>query len=117
MKTNTAHGHPPKLLPWLARKAGIADNRAETLWRAAERYAARRCGAAETPEYWKMAMDRLLELIAAEALHEDVASFGWRRWARLQAHWWEAPIGLFDALALNAARGWRVFGESIKPCG
>ena len=32
----------PKLLPWLAKKAGITERRATTLWLDAERWAARR---------------------------------------------------------------------------
>lgn len=116
MKSTSATGNPPKILPWLARKAGIADRRAEVLWHAAQRYAAHRCGETDTPAYWQAAMDRLLELVAAESLREDAASFGLRRWARLQARSWQAPLALWDAVALNAARGWRVFGESIRPC-
>ncbi|MGE5467182.1 MAG: hypothetical protein ACM3Y9_07150 [Ignavibacteria bacterium] len=104
----------PKILPWLAKKAGITDHRAEILWRAAQRHAAFATGETDTPAYWKEAMDRLLELIAAEALREDAASFGFRRLSRLQAKAVEAPMALFDALALNVARSWRVFGESIR---
>lgn len=114
MKTKVSH--PPMILPWLARKAGISDRRAEILWHAAQRYAALHCGETETPAYWKTSMDRLLELIAAESLREDAASFGWRPWSRLQARAWTAPLNLFDAVALSAARGWRVIGRSIRPC-
>lgn len=117
MNTNTAHGHPPKLLPWLARKAGISADRAEILWRAARRYAASHVGATETSDYWKTAMDRLLELIAAEALREDAASFGWRRWSRQQARLWQAPLALLDAFSLSSAHAWRVFGASFEVCG
>ena len=116
MKTNIVHDRTPKILPWLARKAGIAERRAETLWHAAQRYAAVHGGETGTPVYWKLAMDRLLELIAAETLREDAASFGLRRWARLNARLWQAPVALLDAVALNSARGWRIFGESIRPC-
>ena len=106
----------PKILPWLARKAGIADRRAEMLWHAAQRYAALHTGETETPAYWKVAMDRLLELVAAETLREDAASFGLRRWARLNANLWQAPVALLDVATLSAARAWRVFGQSIRPC-
>jgi len=104
------------ILPWLARKAGISDRRAEILWHAAQRYAALHSGETDTSAYWKMSMDRLLELIAAEALREDAASFGWRSWSRLQAHALTAPLALFDTVALSMARGWRVLGQSIRPC-
>lgn len=110
----------PKLLPWLANKAGIPPQRADLLWQAAERHAARVTGITETEAtaptaatssavsvYWAAAMDRLYELIAAESLREDVASFGWRRWTRLYNAIWQAPLDVLDALAVNSLRGWR----------
>jgi len=99
----------PKLLPWLAHKAGIPLHRAEVLWHAAERHAARATGESGGSRYWQVAMDRLLELVAAERLREDAASFGWRRWARLNAKLWQAPLEVLEALTVNAARGWRSF--------
>ena len=55
-----------KILPWLARKAGIAEARANELWAEAIRHATDKTGWVGTPEYWKVAMDRLLELIETE---------------------------------------------------
>jgi hypothetical protein len=98
---------PPKILPWLAHKAGISERRAEILWHAAQRHAAHATGETETPAYWAAAMDRLLELVAAESLREDAASFGWRRWARFNESLWQAPLVVLDALMLNSQRGWR----------
>src|SRR5690242_2100521 len=90
----------PKMLPWLAKKAGITEHRADALWRAAQRHAAAATRESETPAYWQAAMNELLELIAAEALREDAASFGLRRWSRLQARAMQAPVNLLDELAL-----------------
>lgn len=107
----------PKLLSWLANKAGISLHRAEVLWHAAERHAAHVTHithvteANATSAYWAAAMDRLHELVAAESLREDAASFGWRRWTRLYNHIWQAPLGVLDAFALNSMRGWR----TLKP--
>jgi FMN phosphatase YigB (HAD superfamily) len=113
MDTKSTQEKFPKLLPWLAHKAGIGEQRAETLWRTALRHAAtREHGSARDAA----AMSRLLELIAEESRREDAASFGLRCWARLNASLWQAPVALYDALALNAARGWRVIGQSIRPC-
>ena len=109
MKTTTAHPHSPKILPWLAHKAGISDHHAEILWHAAQRHAAHATGETETPAYWAAAMDRLLELVAAERLREDAASFGWRRWTRLNQNIWQGPLAVLDALTLNSQRGWRNF--------
>jgi hypothetical protein len=108
----------PKMLPWLAHKAGISDQRAEVLWKSAERHAAVRTGEVGTSAYWQASMDRLLELIAAEALREDAASFGWRAWSRAQARLLLAPVAAFDAVALAVTRGWRRWGEEqpIKFC-
>jgi hypothetical protein len=102
------------MLPWLARKAGISEHRAEVLWHAAQRYAAFNTGETETPAYWKAAMDRLLELIAAESLREDAASFGLRPLSRLQARALQPSLALLDALALSSARAWRVLSQSIR---
>lgn len=99
----------PKILPWLAHKAGIPLHRAEILWHAALRHADHTTGETDTAAYWAAAMDRLLELVAAESLREDAASFGWRRWARLHASLWQAPLAVLDALTLNSQRGWRSF--------
>lgn len=106
MKTTSDN---PKILPWLAHKAGIGLHRAEILWHAAQRHAAHATGEIETPAYWQAAMDRLLELVAAESLREDAASFGWRRWARLNESLWQAPLAMLDALMLSSQRGWRSF--------
>lgn len=116
MKTKAFDARLPKILPWLAGKAGISGHRAEILWHAAQRYAALHVGETATPAYWQVAMDRLLELVAAETLREDAASFGLRQWSRLNAHFWQAPVALLDALALSSARGWRLFGQTIRPC-
>lgn len=101
----------PKILPWLAHKAGIGMRRAEILWHAACRHAAHATNETDTPAYWAAAMDRLLELVAAERLREDAASFGFRRWARANESLWQAPLAVLDALTLNSQRGWR----SLRP--
>lgn len=56
----------PKLLPWLARKAGVSDNRAQMLWRAACLQAASITGQREGSLYWETAQRRLLDLLARE---------------------------------------------------
>ena len=57
----------PKLLPWLARKAGVSMPRAEELWRESVRYAYAHAGKADKSEYWKTANERLRHLLKAEA--------------------------------------------------
>lgn len=52
-----------KILPWLARRAGITEAHADELWAEAIRRATEETGWVGTPEYWKSAMGHLLELI------------------------------------------------------
>ena len=102
----------PKILPWLAQKAGIDDRRAETLWHAALRQAAHR-HAANTSEYWQAAMAHLMELIATESQREDAASFGWRPWARSLADVWSVRMDVLDEIALAPVRTWRILGQNF----
>lgn len=55
-----------KILPWLARKSGIADARARELWVDAIRFATANSALVGTSEFWRAAVGRLLELLEAE---------------------------------------------------
>ena len=102
----------PKILPWLAHKAGIDDRRALTLWHAALRHAAH-SHAPETSDYWLAATDHLLELISEESQREDAASFGWRPWARSMSDVWTRRMSVFDEIAQAPIRAWRILGQHI----
>ena len=56
----------PKILPWLARRAGVSDSRAELLWRAACLQAASTTGEQDGSHYWGEVQVRLLDLLARE---------------------------------------------------
>lgn len=103
----------PKLLPWLARKAGISDSRAVALWQDAERWAAHRAPAGSA-DYFRLAVDRLLQLVAEESLRADAASFGWRPWARAQARFWALSMQAAHETSALTARGWRLFGQLAR---
>lgn len=103
----------PKLLPWLAKKAGVGEHRAAGLWRDAERWAARRA-ATGSSAYYQLAVDRLMELVAAESLREDAASFGWRPWARAQARLWAVSMLAAQQGSALAALGWRLIGSTAR---
>lgn len=103
----------PKLLPWLAKKAGITERRATALWVDAERWAKHRA-APGSADYFKLAVDRLLELVAAESLREDAASFGWRPWARAQARFWAVSMQMAHQGAALSARAWRLIGLASR---
>lgn len=103
----------PKLLPWLAKKAGITESRATRLWHDAERWAQRQA-APGTAAYFQLAVDRLLELVAAESLREDAASFGWRPWARAQARFWASSMQAAQEASAAVGRGWRLIGSTAQ---
>ena len=103
----------PKLLPWLAKKAGISERRAAALWREAERWAERRA-ARNSSTYYKLALDRFLERVAAESLREDAASFGWRQWARTQVRFWAVSMLVVQQGSALIAGGWRLIGAGAR---
>jgi hypothetical protein len=102
----TVPDRPPKILPWLARKAGIPVELAEALWRQATQEAGHR-HARGSSAYWKMSTDGLLEKIAAESVTRRNAPFGFGIWLRLPVRLWLHGINFTEALALDAARRWR----------
>lgn len=54
----------PKVLPWIARKAGISDERVEAMWREAVCHAALQID--WNPDYYRAVMERLQELVEQE---------------------------------------------------
>ena len=56
----------PKILPWIARKAGISDELALKLWRRAISEAEYLTGKAEGSEYWGLAVERFLDIVEDE---------------------------------------------------
>ena len=63
----------PKILPWLAHRAGISDRRAELLWRAACVQAAANTGEHDGSRYLSEAQQRLLDLLNRERWHSQPA--------------------------------------------
>jgi hypothetical protein len=59
---------PPKLLPWIARKAGISGERAQEIWRESVRYAMRQIESTGKPDYSRIVMERLRELVEQEKI-------------------------------------------------
>jgi hypothetical protein len=56
----------PKILPWIARKAGITDELALKLWRRAVSEAEYLTGQTEGSAYWGLAIDRFLSIVEDE---------------------------------------------------
>jgi len=94
----------PKILPWLAKKAGIPVERAEALWVEALGDATRKSARVESPEYWRVAEARLLERIAAESLARRAAPFGWGSLMRLPARQWLHGLTTAEALLAIGVR-------------
>lgn len=88
----------PKMLPWLARKARVSDDTVEVMWLEAVRDANNECFEHDSPEYWKSAVDHLLERISAESLIRQAAPFGWGSLARLPATYWLHGLATADAM-------------------
>lgn len=61
----------PKILPWIAKKAGISEELALKLWRRAAGEAESLTGQADGSEYWGLAVERFLDLAEAEATNRS----------------------------------------------
>ena len=93
----------PKLLPWFARKAGIATELAEKLWRRASCDAREIVGNNNSSAFYNLTMDSFFELLEGESRNDISAaspySWIWRYQKRMAAHsfsatqrsylWWE----------------------------
>ena len=56
----------PKILPWIARKAGISDDLALKLWRRAVSEAEYLTGKAEGSDFWALSVERFLAIVEDE---------------------------------------------------
>lgn len=99
----------PKILPWLARKAGISDERAEVLWHKALRYATLKSGWVNTPEYWQLAVEKLVELVEAEgakAYHPQLVPM-----IRTQHRLGELPFVIWESMMRISNLAWQPFRQ------
>lgn len=105
MKLTTANRlAPPKLLPWMARKASISDALASELWLEARQFALT-VAPAGSAKYCSVTMDRLTRLIAAEALRRRAPYFKLSRGLRLQKHLNNAILDSIERINAAAMRG------------
>jgi hypothetical protein len=98
----TAH-RPPKILHWMARKAGVSQNQAIFLWQQALRETAAKAKPG-TPRFHSMVLDRLIELMAAEALHRRASFYRFGPGFRVQSRVWNMALNYaeqFNALTLR----------------
>lgn len=57
----------PKILPWIARRAGISNALALKLWRRAAGEAEQATGCCNSSDYFGLAIDHFLDLVEAES--------------------------------------------------
>jgi len=97
------HAKYPKMLPWMAKKAGVPVDRAEVLWGDALRHATRKAAVVESPEYWKLAVEHLIDLLAAESRELRAMPFGFGPMVRLPAQLWLHGLTAQQAMMRVAA--------------
>ncbi|MBL8421846.1 MAG: hypothetical protein JNK92_14575 [Dechloromonas sp.] len=105
----------PKILPWIARKAGISDELALKLWRRAVSDAGHLTGKSSGSEYWGLTVERFLSLVEDESgadVRHNVGqtpslSWMWRHQSRMSL--------LSLMAAQNACRFWQDTWGSFGP--
>ena len=105
----------PKILPWIARKAGISDELALKLWSRAISEAEFLTGKAEGSEYWGLAVERFLTIVEDEVgltpqyglTPAPKISWMWRHQSRMSL--------LSLMAAQNAYRFWQNTWGNIQP--
>lgn len=91
----------PKVLPWLARKHGVSEERAELLWASALRYATVKTGWVGTSDYWRAAMERFVALLEKEA---QVRPAPFAAWMRIQSRFWLLPLVAAHRMSIAAVQ-------------
>lgn len=97
----------PKILPWIARKAGISDELALKLWRRAISEAEHLTGKSEGSEYWGLAVERFLSIVENEV--GSTPSYSLTPAPRLSWMWQhQTRISLLSLMAAqNAYQFWQ----------
>ncbi len=103
----------PKILPWIAKKAGISDELALKLWRRAVSEAEYLTGKSEGSEYWGLAVERFLAIVEDEV--GNVQSFGLSPAPQLSWMWrHQTRMSMLSMLAAqNAYRCWQNAWNSV----
>lgn len=94
----------PKILPWLAKRAGVPEPRAQALWAEAVRHATDATGWVGTSEYWRVARERFAELLEAES--SSLCEPRLQPMLRIQARAGRAPLLAVETVWLAFARSW-----------
>lgn len=77
----------PKILPWIAKRAGVSEAVALKLWRRAAGDAALIIGNSDSPDFYRFSVERFITLVEAEAgrcpLTGSNVTWMWRHQARI----------------------------------
>ncbi|NTV69963.1 MAG: hypothetical protein HGA71_07445 [Azonexaceae bacterium] len=105
----------PKILPWIARKAGISDELALKLWRRAVSEAEYLTGKTEGSDYWGFAIDRFLAIVEDEV--GSTQTFDLTPAPQLSWMWrHQTRMSMMSLLATqNAYRLWQNTLEGMYP--
>jgi hypothetical protein len=100
----------PKILPWIARKAGISDQLALNLWRRAAGESEELTGCCDSSDYYQLAVERFIDLAEEEgekcreldplSIDVVISRINWMR--RYQERLWQTNL-------LAAQGAWRVW--------
>lgn len=112
---NSKSMNAPKILPWIARKAGISDELALKLWRRALSETEYLTGGSEGSDYWKMVIERFLHIVEDESgcapqnsiIPGPQTSWLWRHQTRMSL--------LSLMAAQNTYRFWEATWENLTP--
>lgn len=107
------HMRSPKILPWIAKRAGISEELALKLWRRAAGEAEYITGKADGSEYWGLAVERFLNLVEDEA--GTLPQYGLVPAPRLTWLWQhQNRISMLSLMAAqNAYRFWQNTWETM----
>ena len=105
----------PKILPWIAKKAGISDELALKLWRRALSEAEYITGKAEGSEYWGLTIERFLSIVEDEV--GTTPTYGLTPAPRLSWMWHhQTRMALLSMMAAeNTYRLWQNAWEGMYP--
>ena len=105
----------PLILPWLAKRAGLSQERARELWAKAWNEAANACGNSDSPEFFRTTLERLDALMVAESRCLD-RKFALRPWTRLQRGVWGLQLTWLEAGTRITTRLWQKNLSAVRCC-
>ena len=105
----------PKILPWIAKKAGISDELALKLWRRANSEAEYLTGKSEGSEYWGLTIERFLSIVEDEV--GQSTQYGLTPAPQISWMWrHQSRMSLLSLMAAqNTYRFWQNTWENLQP--